>query len=119
VLNNFRINEPYRFNRCSNNISLFLPPPPSLPLFQVSVPDQQSSTVEDNSPLTFEDRRKMNFEAGRRELQRRKEELRKQQEKEIVSYDRLNVTIKISCPPPPFFLVLKAWHPKWLCLLLG
>lgn len=44
--------------------------------------------------MTFEDRRKLNFEAGRRELERRKEELRKQQEKEAVSFDRLNVAIK-------------------------
>ena len=64
----------------------------SLSLFQTSVPEKQSSTAEDSAPLTFEDRRKQNFEAGRRELERRKEDLRKQQEKEAVSSDRLNIT---------------------------
>ena len=56
---------------------------------QTSVPEKQSSTVEDNSLLTFEDRRKQNFEAGRMELERRKKMLQEQQEKAAVSSIKL------------------------------
>ena len=53
---------------------------------QTSVPEQVSSTAEDSPPLTFEDRRKQNFEAGRLELERRKKMLQEQQEKAAVSF---------------------------------
>ena len=53
---------------------------------QTSEPEQKSIAAEDSPPLTFEDRRKMNFEAGRQELERRKKMLQEQQEKEAVSF---------------------------------
>ena len=43
--------------------------------------------MEDNPPMTFEDRRKQNFEAGRQELERRKKMLQEQQEKAAVSHE--------------------------------
>ena len=71
---------------------------------QTSVPDQKSSTVEDSATLTFEDRRKQNFEAGRMELQRRKKMLQEQQEKAAVSFERPSLEVVVYCYWFSFYL---------------
>ena len=52
---------------------------------QTSVPDHKTSVTGEENQLSFEDKRKVNFEAGRLELDRRRRARQEQQERVAVS----------------------------------
>ncbi len=66
-------------------------PPPSSSISSVqgmagsSVSESRTRKMSEESAVTFEDRRKQNFELGRMELQRRKQARQEQLEREAVS----------------------------------